>query len=33
MNNILFTKATIVRNLKDYKFVPKLEDGKKRRDS
>ena len=29
MNNILFTKATIVRNLKDYKFVPKLEDGKK----
>ncbi len=29
MNNVIFTKATIVRNLKDYKFVPKLEEEKK----
>lgn len=29
MNNIIFTKASIVRNLKDYKFVPKLEEEKK----
>lgn len=29
MNNIIFTKATVVRNLKDYKFVPKLEEEKK----
>lgn len=29
MNNIIFTKATVFRNLKDYKFVPKLEEEKK----
>ena len=25
MNNVVFTKVSIFRNLKDYKFVPKLE--------
>ncbi len=29
MNNVIFTKATIFRNIKDYKFVPKLEEEKK----
>ena len=29
MNNIIFTKAMVFRNLKDYKFVPKLEEEKK----
>lgn len=29
MNNVIFTKATIFRNVKDYKFVPKLEADKK----
>lgn len=29
MNNVIFTKAYIYRNLKDYKFVPKLEEEKK----
>lgn len=29
MNNVLSTKATIVRNVKDYKFVPKLEEAKR----
>ena len=28
MNNVIFTKATIYRNLKDYKFVPKLDQEK-----
>lgn len=29
MNNVIFTKATVLRNVKDYKFVPKLEEDKK----
>lgn len=29
MNNVIYTKASIYRNLKDYKFVPKLEVQKK----
>ncbi len=29
MNNILFTKVTFYRNLKDYKFVPKLSEDKR----
>lgn len=28
MNSVVFTKVSIFRNLKDYKFVPKLEEGK-----
>ena len=29
MNNVIYTKVSIFRNVKDYKFVPKLEANKK----
>ncbi len=29
MNNVIYTKVSVFRNVKDYKFVPKLENAKK----
>ena len=29
MNNVIYTKVSVFRNIKDYKFVPKLEQNKK----